>query len=820
MFSELITPPVPSSHGHGREQVEQTIAELGVHLARYAALWLAGSITLVGLVQAILLDYPQKMAVNLLFATTAVYALGVFGLLYKQKVPARAIHKFMTTAVVWPIILFNLTHIYLIQSWYPALALMIGTMALGIVLLDNDWLTAVLVSLLGGWLIVSLITDRPSVWFYYTLSLLFTMTLSWGINRLYLNFLTNQILMQLTAKQQQALLAHQSRQLQLGAAVGKGISTMRDLDDLLNEVVNLVRQNFDFQHVGVFVLDEQGEYVTPRTYYYEDADGTPLDLSHLKLRVGQQGLVGWAAAQHETVCVNDALLDWRFMTYHDLPHIQSELVLPLLVQGRLLGVLDIQCPRRNVFLPDDISVFQMVADQIAVAIQNVQLFTAEQKARQLSELMRRVGVLLTAELDEATTQQVIVNELRALLEASVVELFVPQHGSEWVRRAYTAVPNFPPLTIGETITLPHTRDHPLVEMIQDKRSILQANFTALAVSTLPPHTAVHVWLAVPIIYEERVCGWLSLYRTSFRSFTAEQLQQAELFAMQAAVALQNAHLYSQLKRFNDQMEYEVRQRTEAIQTAYSELEKLDRVKKDFLSIVSHELRTPLTGLRNYGQMLGRDESIQANERHARMVSGITTGTMRLQQLVDNMLDMVQIDNRTLPLQMSHFAPYELLEQVVQNMDTVWQMRRLTLNFAPELRELPPLTADFEQLGKVFFHLLSNAVKYTPDGGEIGISGAVMRSGGVPTAVEIVVGDTGIGLDPAEHNLIFSKFHQMGDPDQHSSGRSKFKGGGPGLGLAIARGIVEMHHGKIWVESSGYDEEALPGSQFHVRLPLV
>jgi signal transduction histidine kinase len=268
------------------------------------------------------------------------------------------------------------------------------------------------------------------------------------------------------------------------------------------------------------------------------------------------------------------------------------------------------------------------------------------------------------------------------------------------------------------------------------------------------------------------------------------------------------------------MDYEVHQRTEAIQNAYDELDKLDQAKRDFLSVVSHELRTPLTGLRNYGQMLNRDKAIQANERHARMVDGITTGTVRLQRLVDDMLDMVQIDNRAVELEMVQFSLYILIDYIVVDMEESWQNRQLTLNIAPALQELPLITADFDQLGKVFRHLLSNAIKYTPDGGEIGISGKEWVHDGYPTAVEIVVGDTGIGIAPAEQSLIFSKFHQMGDAAEHSSGQQKFKGGGPGLGLSIAKGIVELHNGEIWVESEGYDEETLPGSRFHIRLPLT
>jgi signal transduction histidine kinase len=129
-------------------------------------------------------------------------------------------------------------------------------------------------------------------------------------------------------------------------------------------------------------------------------------------------------------------------------------------------------------------------------------------------------------------------------------------------------------------------------------------------------------------------------------------------------------------------------------------------------------------------------------------------------------------------------------------------------------------ADSDLLYKALYHLIVNAIKYTPDGGEITISGSVVQDDDGREAVQVVVADTGIGIDQEHHALIFDKFYQTGEVMLHSSGVTKFKGGGPGLGLAIAKGAVMAHGGEIWVESEGYDEEKLPGSRFLVRLPLL
>jgi len=139
--------------------------------------------------------------------------------------------------------------------------------------------------------------------------------------------------------------------------------------------------------------------------------------------------------------------------------------------------------------------------------------------------------------------------------------------------------------------------------------------------------------------------------------------------------------------------------------------------------------------------------------------------------------------------------------------------------AENLRALPPIFADPDLLQKVFYHIVTNAVKYTPDGGKIQLSGRVVDEPDTKPQVEITTRDTGIGIDPQYQELIFQKFYQTGEVRLHSSGKTKFKGGGPGLGLAIAKGIIDAHHGRLWVESAGHDEINNPGSTFYVRLPV-
>jgi signal transduction histidine kinase len=113
----------------------------------------------------------------------------------------------------------------------------------------------------------------------------------------------------------------------------------------------------------------------------------------------------------------------------------------------------------------------------------------------------------------------------------------------------------------------------------------------------------------------------------------------------------------------------------------------------------------------------------------------------------------------------------------------------------------------------------NAIKFTPDGGRIAIEGKTIKESSGSPEVEITIHDTGIGIAKENQEVVFEKFYQTGEVLMHSSGKTKFKGGGPGLGLAIARGIVEAHGGRIWLKSPGYDEKTNPGTTVYVRLPV-
>lgn len=333
-------------------------------------------------------------------------------------------------------------------------------------------------------------------------------------------------------------------------------------------------------------------------------------------------------------------------------------------------------------------------------------------------------------------------------------------------------------------------------------------------SWLPLHRS---WLGVPLIAQNQVTGMISLTRVEPYAFSADDTELVLTFASQAAVALENARLYEQIIRFNDQLEQMVDQRTRELNQAYNNLEKLDQTKSNFIQIAAHELRTPLTVIRGYAQLLAASPHLNQHENLATPLSGIVSGVDRLADIINSMLDVARIASDTLDLYPKRVDLTPVIAQICAKYELDLQVRRLTLT-RTGLEMLPPLHADPDLLPKVFYHLIGNAIKYTPDGGAIDITAALLDEV-EPPQIEVVISDTGIGVDPQQHQIIFEKFYQTGEVMLHSSGLTKFKGGGPGLGLAIAKGIIQAHGGQIWVESPGHDEECCPGSKFFVRLPL-
>jgi signal transduction histidine kinase len=290
-----------------------------------------------------------------------------------------------------------------------------------------------------------------------------------------------------------------------------------------------------------------------------------------------------------------------------------------------------------------------------------------------------------------------------------------------------------------------------------------------------------------------------------------------LLASQAGAALKSAHVIAELKQAHQSMTA----LSESLHATNEAMAKVNDARSDFLAIASHELRTPITQLLGFADLLGSmaaDNTLDA-ETVADTTDSIVRACIRLGEVVTQILEMAQIDVQAVNLSYSDTTVESILRQALEPYAPALRERRLNLA-VKGLRSVPPLRADEQRLVGAFSQIASNAIKYTPDGGRIEISARTLPlEPDKPMQVEIVVADSGIGVDPEYHSLIFEKFYRIGSASMHSTGTTKFMGAGPGLGLPIAKGVIERHGGRVWVESAGHDPDKLPGTRVVILLPI-
>ena len=371
-------------------------------------------------------------------------------------------------------------------------------------------------------------------------------------------------------------------------------------------------------------------------------------------------------------------------------------------------------------------------------------------------------------------------------------------------------------------------DSPILQVLQrDIKPLTQYEIDIFPEYRAAPATE-RLWLHrlemevyVPIRDKENLVGIFAFGRKeSGEPYSAQDLDVLLTVANQTTVVLKNARLVSDLRTANRSI---LRLNEELIESN-RRLEKLDQAKTDFIEIASHELRTPLTQVRGYSDILA-DMMQQGGfvAAHMNQISqGITRASVRLEQIIAAMLDVSRIDAQALDIRTAAITVAAAVKMAADNFRDAIRERQMSVQIT-DLEGLPSVQGDLQRLCQAFGNLIGNAIKFTPDGGVITISGRILEDTDDDQPqmfVEVLFADTGIGIDPSDQKLIFEKFYRVGAVELHSTGSTKFKGAGPGLGLPIAKGVIQAHGGKIWVDSQGHDESRLPGSVFHVLLPVA
>jgi len=302
---------------------------------------------------------------------------------------------------------------------------------------------------------------------------------------------------------------------------------------------------------------------------------------------------------------------------------------------------------------------------------------------------------------------------------------------------------------------------------------------------------VRTELSTPLLREGEPIGVILIRRTEVCPFTEKQIALLQTFADQAVIAIENVRLFQEIQNKNRQLE-----------VANERLQELDRLKSDFVANVSHELRTPLTAIKGAIDLLLREVAGPLNEKQTHYLARVRSNTHRLAGLINDVLDLSRIEEGKIDLQAERVSLAGLVHEVVETLKPLATEKEIVIRATiPESSLL--VWADRDKLTQVLTNLIGNAVKFIPTAGRVTVSGIIDGEW-----VRVSVADNGPGIPLEEKDRVFEKFYQVAE-----AGGAKPKG--TGLGLAISKALIELHGGKIWVESG-----LSLGSTFHFTLPIA
>jgi len=535
-------------------------------------------------------------------------------------------------------------------------------------------------------------------------------------------------------------------ELSRGAARSTELATLYEIIGVLNssldlnETLSLVMDSLihltGAERGCLMLLDEEGnlEIQAAQHFDQERVDASDLELSQTVVRDAVEG--------GEPVLTTNAQLDPRFSAQDSVIGymLRSIVCVPLHVRGRVIGALYLDNRARDgVFSQVDLPILMAFASQAAIAIENARLYTITNEE-------------LAARVEELTTMQQIDRELNASLDFErVLDLTL-----SWAMRSTGAEKGTLSILDGEgtVCTVSCAGDDGATEP--------ESDVVQLAMTSREPVMTNGKRMLIPIHYKERMVGLLCLRSNRELSSHPDSVQFAGRLANHAAVAIENARLYGQVREAN-------------------------QAKSEFISCVSHELRTPMTSIRGYAEMLEKGMVGPLSSQQTEFIRTIRRNAERMQVLVSDLQDVSRIETGQMRLEMGSVTVADALDSALQATQAQIQARsqHLTVD-TPD--DLPPVHADRARLAQILINLLSNAYKYTPKGGHIGVRAQVQGE-----YVQCAVSDTGVGISPQDQKCLFTKFFRSEDPAVRETT-------GTGLGLCIVKSLVELQGGEIEVES--------------------
>lgn len=598
-------------------------------------------------------------------------------------------------------------------------------------------------------------------------------------------------------KNAEVALDRRVNQLMLLNEIGEKISAVMEIDSIFTSVTHLIRENFGYYYVALFIPDPENQTVRLRSTSGAFSSNLPRDHT---LNFGQ-GMVGWVAQNQIKLLANDVLEEPSYINlYPDKIITRSELTVPISLGEELVGVLDIQSPRVNAFDENDVRVMKTVADQIAVAIENSRLY--EEVRLQLRERERKENILriqrdLVVGLNSTTRLNdmlhVAVEILSIELYESAVAIFLLDRRKKITATSCTS--QYPKNVWKKKDWLANgnvgwVSRHRQPALISDLAEAEQSH-------NLPSEAASQI--TVPLLSGARVIGIVDIQNNRADALSAEDLHLVTILADNLVVLVEKARLFEEVERARN----ELQKRANDLEAANERLRELDRLKSQFLANMSHELRTPLNSIIGFSEILIDEVTGPLNDEQRECALDIHESGAHLLALISDLLDFSKIEAGRMALDYSGWSVKEFFEELRTTISPLTEKKAQLLSFQSE-PDLPCATADRVRMKQVFINLLSNANKFTPNGGLISVSCWTVK----PDRMLFAVSDTGIGIKTEDQHVIFEEFRQ-------ADGTLTREAPGTGLGLAISKRIVELHQGMIWVES-----EFGKGSTFYVSLPIL
>ena len=433
---------------------------------------------------------------------------------------------------------------------------------------------------------------------------------------------------------------------------------------------------------------------------------------------------------------------------------------------------------------------EAIARETAIALENVRLFNETKEALEqqtaISDILKVISGSVT---DIAPVLDAIAKSAARFASAEDVSVFLVRDDHA------VALAHHGPMGMPFSVAI--DRESVTGRAIIEARTVHAADVTSSdeyprskAQSIGEGDSGQRAVLAAPLVREGRALGAIVLRRGDPRPFTDRQIELVRVFADQAVIAIENVRLFN-----------EIREKSGQLEVANHELAAASRHKSEFLANMSHELRTPLNAIIGFSDVLEQRLFGELNERQAEYTRDIASSGRHLLDLVNEILDLSKVEAGRMELEPSEFALAETIRGALAFVRERAVGHGIALG-ADVPPDLGTVVADERKVRQVLLNLLSNAVKFTPDGGTIGVR--AHRGDG---EVEVSVRDTGIGIAPEDQAKVFDEFQQVG----RASDRSRE---GTGLGLTLAKRFIELHGGRIWIES-----EVGTGTTFTFAIPV-